>query len=93
MVNLHIVYELKMRSQDLNAEFTLKNCLFGNVRITRNADPDKYLFSGCGIVFDSCSPISLPNDWSKNAIIFGVDMSSPVHTNNKNKNILILGKG
>ena len=45
MVNLHIVYELKMWSEDLNAEFTLKNCLFGNVRITRNADPDKYLFS------------------------------------------------
>ena len=37
---------------------------------------------------------SIPNfDWSKNGIILGVDMSSSVHANNKNKDILILGKG
>ena len=30
VVNLYIAYEL-MWSQDLNAEFTLKDCLFGNV--------------------------------------------------------------
>ena len=29
----------------------------------------------------------------KNAIIFGVDRSSSVHINNKEKYILILGKG
>ena len=29
----------------------------------------------------------------KNVIIFGVDMSSPVHIDNKGKYILILGKG
>ena len=29
----------------------------------------------------------------KNFIIFGVDMSSSVHINNKNKDILILGEG
>ena len=38
VVNLYIAYEL-MWSQDLNAEFTLKDCLFGNVRITKIADP------------------------------------------------------
>ena len=27
----------------LNAEFTLKDCLFGNVEITKNTDPDKHL--------------------------------------------------
>ena len=31
-------------SKDVNAEFTLKECLFGNVKITKNADPDKFLF-------------------------------------------------
>ena len=47
-----------------------------------------------GIGLDSCSLFSIPNfDWGKNAIIFGVDMSSSVHANNKNKDILILGKG
>ena len=29
----------------------------------------------------------------KNVIIFGADMSSSVHTDNKNKDILILGEG
>ena len=31
-------------------------------------------------------------DWGKNSIIFVGDMSSSMHPNNKNKNILILGK-
>ena len=34
VVNLFIVYELYRWSKDLNAEFTLKDCLFGNVKIT-----------------------------------------------------------
>ena len=42
VLNLYIVYELNMWSQHLNAEFTIKYCLFGNVRITENADPNKY---------------------------------------------------
>ena len=37
---------------------------------------------------------SIPNfDWSKNVIIFGVDMSSSVHFDSKNRDILILGEG
>ena len=93
VVNLYIFCELNMWPQDLNAEFTLKDCLFGNVRITKNTDSNKYSCSGCGIRFDSHSLILLPHDWGKNAIIFGADMSSSVHVNNKNKDILILGKG
>ena len=31
--------------------------------------------------------------WGKNTIIFGVDMRSSEHINNKNKNILILREG
>ena len=67
--------------------------MFGNVWITKNTDPNKYSYSGYGIEFDSCSLFSIPNfRWSKNTIIFGVDMTSSVHVNNKNKDILILGK-
>ena len=34
---------------------------------------------------------SIPNfDWGKYAIIFGVDICSSVHIDNKNKDILIL---
>ena len=36
---------------------------------------------------------SFGNGFCRNVIIFGVDMSSSVHVNNKGKNILILGKG
>ena len=93
IVNLYIVYELNMWSQDLNAEFTLKDCLFQAVKLTKNANTNKYSYSGYGIGFDSRSVFSVPKfDWGKNVIIFGVDMSSSVHANNKNKNILILGK-
>ena len=58
-----------MWSHDLNAEFTLTYCFLGNVRITKNADPNKYPYSGYEIRFDSLSLIPLPNDWCKNAII------------------------
>ena len=85
VVNLFIVDELSRWSKDLNAEFSLKECLFGNVKITKNFDPDKYSYSAYGIRFDSDSLFSVPNfDWGKNAIIFGVKMSSSVHIDNKN---------
>ena len=38
VVNLFIVKELDTWSKDLKAKFTLKNCLFGNFKITKNAD-------------------------------------------------------
>ena len=42
MVNLFIAYELDTWSRDLNAGFTLQDCLFGSVKITKN---DRSLFS------------------------------------------------
>ena len=41
VVDLYIVYELNTWSQDLNDEFILKNCLFGAVKLTKNANPSK----------------------------------------------------
>ena len=88
VVNLFIVYKLDKSLRDLNAEFTLEDFLFGNVKITKNADADKHSYSWCGIGFDSCSPFLIPNfDWGKNVVIFAVDMNSSVHTDNKNKDI------
>ena len=58
MVNLYISYLLNEWSKDLNTDFTLGNCLFGAVKITKNTDPDKYKYSGYGIGFDSRSQIS-----------------------------------
>ena len=44
--------ELDSWSRDLNTGFTLGGCLFGGVKLTKNADPDKYSYSGYGIRFD-----------------------------------------
>ena len=72
----------------------LKNCLFGAVTLRKNADIDKYGYSSYGIGFDRKSSFSFPsNGFGQNVIIFGVDMSSSAHINNKKKGILILGKG
>ena len=58
--------------------------MFGTVKLTKNADPNKYSYSGYGTGFDSCLLFSVSNfDWSKNAIICRVDMNSSVHANNK----------
>ena len=48
VVNLFIAHELNRWSQDLNTDFTLKLCLFAVAKLTKNADPDKYKYSGYG---------------------------------------------
>ena len=46
----------------------------------KNADLDKYVYSGYGIGFDSHSEFALPDgNVDKNVIIFGVDMTSYIH--------------
>ena len=60
--------------------------------MTKNADIDKYQYSGYGIGFDRKTTFSFPGGvFGQNVIIFGVDMSSYAHLDNKKKNILILG--
>ena len=67
--------ELDRQSQNLNAGFTLRDCLFW--KLTKNVDPKMYYYSGCGIGFDSRSLFSYPHFyWGKNVVIFGVDNSS-----------------
>ena len=64
------------------------------MKVTKNVDLDKYGYSCYGIRFDSRSPFSWSDcSWRKNVIIFGADMSSPVHFDNKKKDILVLGEG
>ena len=93
VANLFIVYELDRWSQDLNVKFILRDCLFGTVKLTKNANANNYFYSRYGIGFDSRSLFSIPDfDWGKNVVIFGVDMSSSVHAYDKHKGILILDK-
>ena len=73
---------------------TLKNFLFGAVALTKNADIDKYKYSGYGIGFDRRSSFSYPSGgFGQNVTVFGADMNSSIHIDNKGKDILILGRG
>ena len=47
--NLHIVQKLNTQLRDLNTDFTLSSYFFGNVKLTKNANPDKFEYSGYGI--------------------------------------------
>ena len=76
------------------SDSTLKNCLFGAVALTVNADISKYGYSGYGIGFNRRSSFSFPGGgFGQNVLSFGVDMSSSAHIDNKKKDILVLGKG
>ena len=92
IVNIYIVYELSSNLNYFDSAF--ENCLFGAVNLTENADIDKYKCSGYGIGFDGKGTFSFPSGgFGCNVIIFGVDTSSSVHTDNKQKDILILAEG
>ena len=99
LVNIYINYEIirvvnisKYSSNDNYA--TLENALFGAVSLTKNADIDKYRYSGYGIGFDRGSNFSFSRSgFGRNVIIFGVDMSSSTKTDDMKKDVLILDKG
>ena len=91
IVNIYIVYELSA-SSSRNNDSTLKNCLFGAVTLTKNADIDGY--SGYGIGFHRRSRFSFPGGgFGQNVLTFGVDISFSAHIDNNKKDISILGKG
>ena len=94
MVNIYIVHELGASSSHIDHP-TLKNCLFGAVTSTKNADNNKYYgYLGYGIGFDRRGSFSFPcGGFDQNVIIFGADMSFSIHIDNKGKDILILGLG
>ena len=80
--------------RNLSTDFTLNDCLFGSVKLTKNADPDKYKCSGYGIGSGWCSKFSLPDGtMGRTVIIFRNDMSSCAHGDNKEKYVLILREG
>ena len=60
----------------------------------KNADIDKYKYSGYGIGFDRHGSFSFPSTGlGRNVIIFEVDMSLSKRFDNRKKDILVLGKG
>ena len=94
VINLYISCILNPWLRDLNTDFTLNKCLFGSVKLSKNADLDKYKYSGYCVGFDSRCQFSLTDgSMGKNGFISRVATSSSVHIVNKNKDILILGEG
>ena len=93
VVNIYIVYELGASSSH-DSDPTLKNCLFGAVTLTKNADIEKYKYFGYGIGFDRRSSFSFTGGgFGQNVLIFCADMSTSTHIDNKKKDILVLGRG
>ena len=92
-MNIYIVYELGASSSH-DSDPTIKKCLFGAVTLTKNEDIEKYKYSGYGIRFDRRSSFSFTGGgFRQNVLIFGADMSTSIHTDNKKKDILVLGRG
>ena len=73
-------------SSSHNNDPTLKNCLFGAVALTINADIDNYGYSGYGIGFDRTSSFSFSGvGFGQHVLIFGVGMSFSAHIDKKKK--------
>ena len=84
IVNIYIVYQITSDYKDIHYP-TLENCLLGSVKLTKNADIDKYGYSGYGIGFDRETSFSVGNNTGKSIIIFGVDMKSSSKIDNRKR--------
>ena len=94
IVNIYIDYEISSTFTS-RSSFTLKNSLFGAVKIIKNTDISKYNYSGYSIGFDSkgCGcRLHADGTYGVSVIIFGADLSSSIHAKNRANNILVLGK-
>ena len=86
IVNIYIVYEI-INIANINGNRD------SNLTI-ENADVDKYKYTGYGIAFDRKGSFSFPGGgYGEVVIIFGADMNSSTHFDNKGKDILKLGIG
>ena len=92
IANIYIAYEIN-KNYNISSFATLENTLFGAVSLTKNNNIDEYKYSAYGIGFARKEKVLLGNGFGRNCVIFGVDMSSSVHVDNKEKGILILGEG
>ena len=43
IVNVYMVYEINLSPNDLDSTFALLNSLFGTIKLSKNADPGKFL--------------------------------------------------
>ena len=94
LLKIYTACEINLLSFNAGKDFALRNSLFGVVKLSQNANLNKYKYSGYSTRFDVHRNFLLSDDSriDKNVIIFGADMSSFVHTVNEKNDILILKK-
>ena len=100
-INICCVYKLDPIGSSRDTTFTIQNALFGAMQITKKADTNKYDYKGYGICFDEGGTFShkitedgcVNTTMGRNTIIFGVDMSSSIHANNRANHIYVMGEG
>ena len=93
IVNIYIVYELGVSGSNYS-DPALKNCLFGSIALTKNADIEKYGYSDYGIRFNRRSSFSFRGGgFGQNVLIFGAGKSSYAQIENKKKEILVVEIG
>ena len=74
-------------------DIPLKSCLFGTVKLLRNAIKSTFIYNGRGIEFDGEGSWSFSNDVPRKVVIFAVDNSSLSHNDNRKSTFLLLGEG
>ena len=92
------VYEFVQRLLNLWSRnpinnFKLKDCLFGIFKLTRNTIKIKFISNWQGIAFDRADSWSFGNNFARNVIVFAVDNSSSIHSENCENIFLVFGKG
>ena len=82
---MNIVYKINLWPFTVDKDFALGNSLFGAATLTNKVDFDKYKYCGYGIWFDARRRFLLSNSsgFCKNAVMFGADISSSAHIDNK----------
>ena len=94
VINIYCIYKINPIASTRDDTFTVQNVLFGAVEITKNADTSKYKYKGYSVCFEEGGTFSMGNiNNGRKVLIFGVDESSLVHSNNKVNNIYVMGDG
>ena len=70
LVNLYISYTLGPKLRNFNKDFTLGNCLFESVKVTKSTDLDKIKYIDYGIGFDPHPEFCLQMEALENVSLF-----------------------
>ena len=93
VLDLYIVYELNNWPHNLSSDFTIRNCSVGTVKLTGNTIKSKFIYNGPEITFDGAGSWRYGNDFAENVIVFSLNNSSSIHTDNRKNSFLVIGEG